>query len=404
MLLFLSSRRRLNCIARHSKICSFTILALSFITGRNGIAVINHRRHAKLFCNAFVNAAPIPTTVSKNYSSDTKPSIMSFSMAENESGECQLYSDRYTEQRKHPQDQNLWMYHVESTTSTMDEAKLLVENKFIGETQQTECQSNNMEPLISSNDGPQSFVISASSQSKGRGTSKRNWKSSQTGNALFTIGIQQSAWIDDLKSCNHGIMLPLTLLPLKVGSVVASRIQKFLRDCSSEGDIPKVTVKWPNDVLLYNHENNLYEKVAGNLIESSQDWFLIGIGVNVGYAPDIPSEGVDYGRKATALRQFCNSADENNDQYWVEASKNLGRDIAYDIHSWLRHPQCSSAQIGSSILNEWKSFVHWDMELILRDTPNREKVTLKQVLDDGRVVVEEIETGMSRTLVSDYFL
>lgn len=387
-----SSRRRQSCIGRHSKIYSFTILASSFIIGRNGIAAINGSRRARLFCNAFVTAALTPTTVSKQYSSDTKPSITDMSMAESESGECQLYSDRYTEQRKHSQDQSLWIYHVESTTSTMDEAKLLAENKFMAEKH------------ADSNDGPKSFVISASSQSKGRGTSKRNWKSAQTGNALFTIGIQQSAWMDDLKSRNRGNIVPLTLLPLKVGSVVASRVQKFLRDCSSDGDIPRVTVKWPNDVLLYNHKNNSFEKVAGNLIESSHNWFLIGIGVNVGYAPDIPSEGVDYGRKATALYQYCNSDDENNDQYWVETSKNLGRDIAYDIHSWLHHPQPSSAQIGVSILNEWKSFVQWDMELVLRDTPNGEKVMLKQVLDDGRVVVEEIETGMSRTLVSDYFL
>ena len=44
------------------------------------------------------------------------------------------------------------------------------------------------------------------------------------------------------------------------------------------------------------------------------------------------------------------------------------------------------------------------MQLVLRDTPLRERVTLKSVLDDGRVVVQEVETGATRTLVSDYFL
>ena len=44
------------------------------------------------------------------------------------------------------------------------------------------------------------------------------------------------------------------------------------------------------------------------------------------------------------------------------------------------------------------------MELTLRDTPKRERVRLKEILEDGRVVVQEIETGVSTTLVSDYFL
>ena len=51
-----------------------------------------------------------------------------------------------------------------------------------------------------------------------------------------------------------------------------------------------------------------------------------------------------------------------------------------------------------------KSWVDWDMELIMRDTPNRERVKLVNVLDDGRVQVIGQEDGIQRTLVSDYFL
>ena len=248
-----------------------------------------------------------------------------------------------------------------------------------------------------------------------------------------------------MKAINDGRMVPLTLLPLKLGSLVAFRIKDFLEGCAakslssddhngSKKSIPSVTVKWPNDVLLhYRSEQNdkqhqSHEKVAGILIESSQDWFLIGIGINVGYAPDIPTEGVDYGRKATCLSQYCNTAlaggtaegdlsskgeDSNakdEEEYWIEISKQLAKDIALDMHSWL-HPSpnsptytLSDGNLGESILIEWKSYIDWNMELILRDTEKRERVTLNGVLEDGRVVVKEKDTGATRTLVADYFL
>lgn len=221
----------------------------------------------------------------------------------------------------------------------------------------------------------------------------------------------------------------MTLLPLKVGSLVAFHIQRALEECAATSgetqQIPRVTVKWPNDVLIHTTQigqssySSSHEKIAGMLIESAQDWFLIGIGINVGYAPIIPLEGADYGRRATCLSHYCNAPDsggevgsqdrtsEEEEEYWINISKKLATDIAHDLHSWL-HPMPSSRPLnehsGESILNQWKSYIDWDMELILRDTPKRERVTLKSVLDDGRVVVQEVETGLTRTLVSDYFL
>lgn len=313
----------------------------------------------------------------------------------------------------HPDDPRLWLYHVETTTSTMDEAKNIVES-----------YSKSKDP--STDTTPTSFMISATSQSNGRGTTKRNWKSAQRGNALFTIGIPQSSWMNDLKSKNDGRMVPLTLLPLKIGSLVAIHTQKLINNCSLKSNgvdqvRPRVTVKWPNDILLHTKQGS-YEKIAGILIESSHDWFLVGIGINVGYAPDIPREGADYGRRATSLSQYCSTqmiqSDEEEgetnteEEYWIEKSKKLAIDISYDLHTWLHPESYYSSSISShnnvhsaeSILNQWKSYIDWDMELTLRDTPKRERVILKEILDDGRVVVQEIDTGSTRTLVSDYFL
>jgi BirA family biotin operon repressor/biotin-[acetyl-CoA-carboxylase] ligase len=366
--------------------------------------------------SAFVVSA---ATITNPSSSSATMSSLSSSDNTDNTNEC---STLLPSKVSHQQDSNLWLYRVQSTTSTMDEARKIVDEI-------TTASKNNDESGASSYAKPKSFVISAASQTQGRGTTQRKWKSSQRGNALFTIGIPQASWMTDLKMKNNGRMVPLTLLPLQVGSLVAQNIQRSLEECihsdnqQNNGDNvepPKVTVKWPNDVLLKqstNTTNNTasYEKVAGILIESAKDWFLIGIGINVGYAPDIPTDGVDYGRKATCFSRYCNSVDaaamdeNSNEEYWVEVSQKLGNDIAYDLHSWLHHTQVDDASIdehysGEAILDKWKSYLDWDMELILRDTPKRERVTLTDVMEDGRVIVKEVETGMTRTLVADYFL
>ena len=389
---------------------SFIILAFIFASKGGGLGGVGG------VFGRYVNKGPSSRSAfvsAVNPSSST--SAMS-SSSENAADEC---STSLPSRVMHQQDPNLWLYHVETTTSTMDEARKIVES--ITTTDDTD----------KSNATPKSFLISAASQSRGRGTTQRNWKSSQRGNALFTIGIPQSAWMVGLKKINNGNMVPLTLLPLKVGSLVAQQIQQSLEKCIEEDNkhqgvsksaAPKVTVKWPNDVLLKQSSSSStqssYEKVAGILIESAKDWFIIGIGINVGYAPDIPQEGADYGRQATCFSQYCAAAaavdangddEDNNEEYWVEVSKTLAVDVAYDLHSWIHsRPDEYSSSVDEhsrgAILDKWKSFLDWDMELTLRDTPKRERVRLTGVMEDGRVIVKEVETGTTRTLVADYFL
>mmetsp|Transcript_9185 Transcript_9185/g.19604 ORF Transcript_9185/g.19604 Transcript_9185/m.19604 type:complete len:481 (+) Transcript_9185:275-1717(+) len=387
------------------------------------------RDNSLSFSSVFVSALPSSPPASRSTSSNNASDGSNLLNQNMPSKSCSTNADGAGNEAKngqcssslptktiHPKDGNLWLYHVESTTSTMDVAKLLVENRFIDNNNENKNDVINFE-----GNQPTTFLISASSQSKGRGTTQRNWKSSQRGNALFTIGIQQSSWMVGLKSVNQGMMVPLTLLPLKVGSLVAFRVKECLERCVDGGVnateekqlMPMVTVKWPNDVLLRvifdSVDDPSHEKIAGILIESSQDWFLIGIGINVGYAPDIPKEGADYGRQATCLSRFCEAKSTNGsswteEDHWTEVSKELARDLAYDLSSWLNQPPSSQGNLAESILHEWRTFVEWDMELVLRDTEARERVTLTSVLEDGRVVVKVKDTGEIRTLVADYFL
>ena len=153
----------------------------------------------------------------------------------------------------HPDDPGLWLYHVETTTSTMDEARRIVEGKFALDRDEDGDDDDD-----DGTGAPAAFLVSATSQSNGRGTTNRNWEGSRGGNALFTIGVPQSSWTDGLRSRNDGTAVPLTLLPLKIGSLVAFHTRRALRECVPKFDrdddgaaaMPAVTVKWPNDVLL----------------------------------------------------------------------------------------------------------------------------------------------------------
>lgn len=427
------TRRRRNEIKQNfhriSRSHYFTILALltSSVSGGQFVfellrGIIRPSRKGfrgewssrKAIYGSFASAFPLGPSAAHSSSSSSNDASMALSSEEMTPDSCNA-DKRHDRLFKvaHSDDPNLWLYHVEETTSAMDDAKSIVEN-FDAEGVPR----------------PASFVVSAASQLNGRGTSQRNWDSSKRGNALFTVGIPQASWMKDLTSKNDGRRVPLTLLPLKVGSVVAFHIQRALEECVAKDGktqlTPRVTVKWPNDVLIRRPQNNpassspaqeSHEKIAGILIESSRDWFLIGIGVNVGYAPSIPREGANYGRRATCLSQYCAAADGGGDgaedgareaeKHWIAVSRTLARDVAHDLHSWLFPPPSSPpsrAHAGEAILDQWKSYLDWDMELVLRDTPRRERVTLTEILEDGRAVVREAETGRTRTLVSDYFL
>jgi hypothetical protein len=125
---------------------------------------------------------------------------------------------------------------------------------------------------------PQLFTVVADYQSKGRGTRGRSWKYG-AGNLLMTVALHRSQ-----------IPIPLHLLPLRVGTLIASALMRYVTNPASV-----LKLKWPNDILIND------EKVSGVLIEMENDHLLIGVGCNVLNAPVVPSTGSDVGRASTAL-------------------------------------------------------------------------------------------------------
>lgn len=135
---------------------------------------------------------------------------------------------------KYPrQDGSLLLHNVVSTASTQDEARKLVETS---------------EEIP---EGVTTIVVSADEQTNGRGTSGRTWIGAK-GNTFVTICIRQSAWMET--------KLPMTLLPIRIGVIMAERIDALLQSCiqnqhqqSSTGEPitadqhpAMTTIKWPN--------------------------------------------------------------------------------------------------------------------------------------------------------------
>ena len=284
--------------------------------------------------------------------------------------------------RSHPDDDCLLLFHYKSTPSTQNEAKKIAEG--LSTTSVT---------------SPGTFCVTAASQTSGRGTSGRKWLGAP-GNVFVTIGIPVDLW---MTSMFRERKVPLTLLPLKIGELTASLVRSRLDGCGATD--ATVTVKWPNDVLVDG------KKISGTLIEAANDWYLIGIGINVAHAPTVATTGTDYGRPSVSLRDYgCESeaAKKTRD----ETARDLGVELALAFHRWIYGeatlPPGSSSGAAESIIRGWKRFLDTDAEWTIRnDNEKGEKPRIVKILDvlpDGRIRVTNQGNGKEEILVSDYFV
>mmetsp|Transcript_56698 Transcript_56698/g.68220 ORF Transcript_56698/g.68220 Transcript_56698/m.68220 type:complete len:400 (-) Transcript_56698:82-1281(-) len=253
------------------------------------------------------------------------------------------------------------------------------------------------------------FAISTSEQKKGRGTSGRVWISSK-GNSFLTVAIPMDS-----------VPVPLTLLPLKVGSIIATQVKELLISCGASDAANNVSVKWPNDVLVDGG------KIAGVLIESATDqtyqtWFMIGVGVNVAVAPAVDTAGENRGRRSTCVKDHCLKCNSGGDSFennvdkdhsfgdGMEEATALANNIARDICSWIYYADELSEQGSNNkdanakiLLNEWREWVDWEKELVVRDSTDNEIIVPLGVEPDGQLRVRG-QDGRERLLMVDYLL
>ena len=247
------------------------------------------------------------------------------------------------------------------------------------------------------------FAITTTEQSQGRGTSGRDWIGKR-GNTFLTIAIPQ-----------QDIQIPITLLPLQIGCILAQQVKSILnKDTSTNTNGTKTTdslrnvvqLKWPNDVLINK------KKVAGILIESERCikgdyYFLVGIGVNWRYAPLITQVGPQNGREATCIYDCIRKDGDDGRETLdgVEEARQLASNVAQEICDWIKFQREMSEEniiaLGESIVREWERSGDFSSRQIIRDS---QEVVFPMALEkDGRLRVRG-QDGREKLLVSDYLL
>jgi len=374
--------------------------------------------YSTLFADAFHPSASYSAKDDENETKNSPPAGARSTAIESESGDSKddgftcdaVDDDDESAGRPHPEDDRVLLFHHASTTSTQDEAKKIAARISSG-----------------ASTPPATFCVTATSQTKGRGTTGRQWLGAP-GNVFVTIGIPVDVWMTRMVRERK---IPLTLLPLKVGDLTASLVRKELDGCGGGAGEAAVTVKWPNDVLVDG------KKISGTLIENASDWFLIGIGINVAHAPAVPTKGADYGRPSVSLNDLCGSSSsmsssstsrgtsdaahgddspqpsENTERNQRDRrARDLGVHLALDFHRWIYEddppPPPHATSYADSIVEGWKKWLDWDAELTLRNDHDKEGprrvVKLLDVLPDGRLLVANKGDGKEEILVSDYFV
>jgi len=312
------------------------------------------------------------------------------------------------------------LYELDCVESTQDEARRILRD---------------IQPPSSLRDDRSSyFTVSAIEQTRGRGTSGRSWIG-QRGNCFFTVAFPMDR-----------IKLPITLLPLKIGTIVRLAIEQRLQmelhniDSSTKpppSSFPRVTVKWPNDVLVDDR------KISGILIETETQevrnyeshmisWLLIGIGINVVETPQVATQGIHRGRPAICVKDCIlrfnpsleddivrlgnqnpattlNTTSNEKDAYFIHISRHLAKIISTEIYHWLLSQQqllpgyeTSRNDAIESILNEWENKADLGKPLVLRDVEGNQLVIPVGLELDGRLRV--VVNGETRLLSSDYLL
>jgi len=299
----------------------------------------------------------------------------------------------------------LEVHHVQQTAvgSTQDEARKLLQARVAGTAAVT---TNNDGSVITVPQQQKCLAVIADLQSAGRGTQGRKWEGGgRKGNLYLTVCVPY----DD-------IPVMITLLPLQVAVLVAERVEKLMEAClamesvlpeakhkQKDMEMPKVNVKWPNDVLVND------SKISGTLIENEivngQVWMIIGIGLNVAFAPSLTESPGKQVRGATYLQSYC----PQHTLFPEDAHVMIGRDLAHGLIDWVYDKSIDKANKETKVVDDWKSFAEFGKTYELRGKVEEEdaghfvgeEVVSVDIQYDGQLLVR-CENGRERLLIADY--
>lgn len=234
---------------------------------------------------------------------------------------------------------SLWnWYDVENTTSTNDEIK-----KIINET------------------GEAWVVVSAKSQSGGRGRRGRKWQGID-GNLYMTYS---------LEICPEELSKIVCLIGLSLAKTIKSLAPN-----------KKIQIKWPNDVFLEGG------KISGILLENIKDnLWAIGIGINITGAPKL--ENAAY--RAISLKECAINIDR------IDFLRYYLQNFAEDVK---RYQQEGFA----SLKEEWlRLALNYQKEITVK-TENAERKGIFLTLDDNGYLILKTDRGEERIIAGDLFV
>lgn len=230
------------------------------------------------------------------------------------------------------------------------------------------CASTNAEALkLAEQSDKANIWLVADRQTEGRGRAGREWKSLD-GNLFASLLLRPRC---SLKTA--------TQISFVTAVAVAKTIEAALKE---EGQSAKVTLKWPNDILLND------SKLGGILIESTggpkPETFalIVGIGINIVGAPDLP----DTNRATSLSAAGCNT---DRSHLFQQLSEHMDA----EIRLW------DAGTNFSTIRDAWLTRAHGIGEKIEARLPGNTKIGIFRGLDpDGALILER--EGGSTELIS----
>lgn len=261
---------------------------------------------------------------------------------------------------------NAPLLFIEETTSVLDEAAKLIKER------------EHSPPLHGT-------VIMTSYQTQGRGQQGNTWIAKKNTSLLIAILLEKHT----LTTQNPTLITP-SQITLCMATVLCKSLQKIFSEHNKRfSSLPKVQIKWPNDVLVNNN------KIAGILTESYQNWIVIGIGLNLStssYSELI--ENNSFNLSPVAIDSFGGIVVSPQDMYTM-------------IHSQLTQDILNSMQESIAYTN----WVLWKKNDIVHLSPSSEvtkqhiplKVTILQVDTQGALVIRDAKDNI-KTMCSAHLL
>ncbi len=213
------------------------------------------------------------------------------------------------------------------------------------------------------------ILVSAETQSEGKGTRGRNWES-PLGNIYMTVGIHR----------RHLPQARLALMPLEVGLHLWKEAASWI----SASESLNLKLKWPNYLMLH------HKKTAGILMELQENFLMVGIGVNISIPPEIKDGGSEAGHLAQS------GMDENDLEKMIHG---LYARIQKGREEFFVQDQFQA----ESLLLDWQAKVEWKKPVRLRDRAGQPWVKPESINPQGHLYVTH-EDGHGEWLIADYLL